>query len=202
MARLCPARRDKAAPQSLSAGNGRKTLTQADRETLALENQDLVQSQASKLKNQLPAHLERDELVAHGQIGLLKAIDSYNPSHIPFRVWASFTIRNAILDAFRRKRYREEMNPGLDHAPEQTVDPDPDSALLQKDQRRRIELGLRRLPADERRAVRTILDEKYLAHQARVEGVSEVTICTRRLKGLQRLREYMERLDLTADDLL
>jgi|GEM_PF-2391367 len=232
MARLRAARR--AIPASSTRHvpvNGRPAATQAqtqtktrhpaalskeERDRLILDNQDLVQSQATHLKNQLPAHLERDDLVSHGQIGLLKAADSYNhTSHIPFRVWAHFKIRGSIIDAFRRRRYRDEMHVGLDDHngrvretegatafPEPLSSTDPLANLIAAERHKRIQLALRSLPAGERRAVRTILNDEYLSTQGRREGVSEVTICTRRLKALQKLREYMRRQGLSAADLL
>ncbi len=196
MARVQSVRREQLAPFP-------HAITPEIRARLCEEAQDIVNAQVTRLKKVLPAHLERDDLAQEGQIGLLKAIDSYNPdSHIPFRVWAHFKIRGAILDAFRRRRYTAEMHPGLDDAPEQSAEPDAEEATLHREQVERIRLALRSLPAGERRAVRTLLSGRFLADAGKREGVCAVTICTRRQKGLALLREYMKGRDLTAADLL
>lgn len=72
------------------------------REELALEYAPLVKQVANRLAARLPDNLERDDLVQAGMIGLLDAIEKYDPlRETLFRTYAEFRIRGAMLDDLR-----------------------------------------------------------------------------------------------------
>jgi len=72
------------------------------REDLVLEYVPLVKQIANRLAARLPDNLSRDDLVQAGMIGLLDAIEKYDPHReTQFRTYAEFRIRGAMLDDLR-----------------------------------------------------------------------------------------------------
>ena len=61
-----------------------------------------IKIQAMRLKMRLPSHIEVDDLISSGVLGLLDAFDRFDPSrNIKFRTFAEFRIRGAMLDYLR-----------------------------------------------------------------------------------------------------
>src|SRR5437660_10796348 len=71
---------------------------------LAVQNYfGLVQSIAGKIKRRVPAHIEVDDLVQTGMIGLLEASSRYDAARaVEFASYANSRITGAILDELRR----------------------------------------------------------------------------------------------------
>ncbi|HLJ89587.1 MAG TPA: FliA/WhiG family RNA polymerase sigma factor [Candidatus Angelobacter sp.] len=64
---------------------------------------DLVQAIAGKIKRRLPAHVEVEDLVQTGMIGLLEASSRFDASRaVDFSSYANSRITGAILDELRR----------------------------------------------------------------------------------------------------
>lgn len=62
-----------------------------------------VRKVAGAVLRRMPAHTEYDELVADGTIGLLGAMDRFDPDRgIPFAAYATTRIRGAMIDGMRR----------------------------------------------------------------------------------------------------
>jgi len=73
------------------------------RDALLQEYLPLVKQIAGRLSMGLPSHVEEEELVACGIIGLLEALERYNPSSdASFKTFATWRIRGAMLDELRR----------------------------------------------------------------------------------------------------
>lgn len=73
------------------------------RDALILEYLPLVKQVAGRLALGLPPHVEEEELTACGIIGLLEALERYNPaSEASFKTFATWRIRGAMLDELRR----------------------------------------------------------------------------------------------------
>jgi RNA polymerase sigma factor for flagellar operon FliA len=61
-----------------------------------------IRIQAMRMKLRLPSHIEADDLVSSGVVGLLDAMERYDSSRgIKFRTYADFRIRGAMLDYLR-----------------------------------------------------------------------------------------------------
>jgi RNA polymerase sigma factor FliA len=74
-----------------------------DRERLALAHLVQVRCIAQKLSSRLPASVELNDLVSAGVLGLLDAIDKFDPSRaVKFKTYAEIRVRGAILDSLRR----------------------------------------------------------------------------------------------------
>lgn len=73
----------------------------ADRLT---EHMPMVRAIARKLHRGLPQHVELDDLVSAGVVGLLDAIEKYEAGRaVQFRSYAQFRVRGAILDSLREQ---------------------------------------------------------------------------------------------------
>lgn len=83
------------------------------REEMILRNLPLVHHVIGRLGIGMPGIIDREDLVAHGVIGLIQAVDRYDPSlGVPFGPWAAIRIRGAVIDAIREL---DVVNPGLRH---------------------------------------------------------------------------------------
>ncbi|MGI6318120.1 MAG: sigma-70 family RNA polymerase sigma factor [Dethiobacteria bacterium] len=73
------------------------------RDAIIQEHLPLVKKIAGRLSMGLPAHVEEEELVASGVVGLLEALERYDPSsEAGFKTFATWRIRGAMLDELRR----------------------------------------------------------------------------------------------------
>ncbi len=81
-----------------------------DRERLILEHLPQVRLIARRIHERLPESVNLDDLISTGTIGLIAAIDRFDPTHnVKLKTYAEYKIRGAILDSLR----------GLDWAPRQ-----------------------------------------------------------------------------------
>ncbi|MGZ3746852.1 MAG: FliA/WhiG family RNA polymerase sigma factor [Pseudobdellovibrionaceae bacterium] len=79
-----------------------KKITQKHKDGLIKEYAPLIRFVAQKIAVRLPSNIELDDLISAGVIGLMDAIDKYDPSHDnKFKTYAEFRIRGAILDELR-----------------------------------------------------------------------------------------------------
>ncbi len=73
------------------------------REQLIADHYALVKSVARSMATRYPRHVELDELVSTGVLGLIDAVDRYDPARgVPFAAFAMIRIRGAIIDGIRR----------------------------------------------------------------------------------------------------
>lgn len=78
-------------------------LTKAERITSC---QGLVKSIAWKIHRKLPSHVELDDLIGYGQIGLAEAAHGFDESMGgQFTTYAYYRIRGAILDGLERMKW-------------------------------------------------------------------------------------------------
>jgi RNA polymerase sigma factor for flagellar operon FliA len=80
----------------------RRTNDGGLRDRLILTYAPLVKYVAGKLGSGLPAHIDDGDLVSYGLLGLISAIDRYDPARdIKFETYAIARIRGAIIDELR-----------------------------------------------------------------------------------------------------
>jgi RNA polymerase sigma factor for flagellar operon FliA len=85
-------------------------LTAEERERLILEHLPQVRLIARRIHERLPDSVNLDDLISTGAVGLISAIDRFDPSlNVKLKTYAEYKIRGAILDGLR----------GLDWAPRQ-----------------------------------------------------------------------------------
>ncbi len=74
----------------------------AEQERLMIEHLPTVRYVARQIHERLPQHVEFDELISAGTLGLIDASRKFNPEKkVQFRSYAQFRIRGAILDSLR-----------------------------------------------------------------------------------------------------
>jgi len=84
--------------------------SEKERERLILEHLPQVRLIARRIQERLPENISLEDLVSTGVIGLIGAIDNFDPAHnVKLKTYAEYKIRGAILDSLR----------GLDWAPRQ-----------------------------------------------------------------------------------
>src|SRR5436190_23258054 len=77
-------------------------LSETERERLILEHLPQVRLIARRIQERLPENISLDDLVSTGVIGLISAIDHFDPAHnVKLRTYAEYKIRGAILDSLR-----------------------------------------------------------------------------------------------------
>jgi RNA polymerase sigma factor FliA len=75
---------------------------EVNREQMVVELFPLVRKVALKMHRRLPAHVEVDDLVGEGALGLLDAVRKFDPrKRVKFESYARHRIRGAILDGLR-----------------------------------------------------------------------------------------------------
>ena len=73
-----------------------------EKDRLIMEYAPLVKYIAHRIAVKLPPHIEVDDLINTGIIGLIDAAEKYDPDRgIKFKTYAEFRIRGAILDELR-----------------------------------------------------------------------------------------------------
>src|SRR5579883_2745100 len=81
-----------------------------EREELILEHLPQVRLIARRIHERLPESVHLEDLISTGIVGLIAAIDRFDPSqNVKLKTYAEYKIRGAILDSLR----------GLDWAPRQ-----------------------------------------------------------------------------------
>jgi len=73
-----------------------------ERDGLVEKHLPLVQSIARKLKAQITARIDFDDLIGYGSKGLIEAAERFDPKHgVAFTTFAYYRIRGAMLDGLR-----------------------------------------------------------------------------------------------------
>jgi RNA polymerase sigma factor for flagellar operon FliA len=80
----------------------RRSRDQALRDRLILTYAPLVKYVAGRLGSGLPAHVDEGDLVSYGLLGLIAAIERYDPDRdVKFETYAIARIKGSILDELR-----------------------------------------------------------------------------------------------------
>lgn len=80
----------------------KKNIKRIQKEELIKEYSSLIKFVAQKIAIRLPPNIELDDLISAGSIGLMDAIDKWDPTRDnKFKTYAEFRIRGAILDELR-----------------------------------------------------------------------------------------------------
>src|SRR5271165_1782360 len=78
------------------------TVSEEEREKLILEHLPQVRLVARKIHERLPESVCFDDLLSAGVIGLIQAIDNFDPrQNVKLKTYAEFRIRGSILDSLR-----------------------------------------------------------------------------------------------------
>jgi RNA polymerase sigma factor for flagellar operon FliA len=82
--------------------SGSNAAMTAEQERVLLEHLPVVRFLARRIHERLPQHVDIEDLVSAGVVGLLDAFAKFDPEKkVQFRSYAQFRIRGAILDSLR-----------------------------------------------------------------------------------------------------
>jgi RNA polymerase sigma factor for flagellar operon FliA len=88
--------------QHTTAVGERYAPLEGDREAVLRRHLPLVRRVVQRLASRKPPHIDVDDLMSWGIVGLLDAIDKYDPTkEALFSTYAQFRIRGAVLDHLR-----------------------------------------------------------------------------------------------------
>jgi len=99
-----------AAPQAYSqsattgsgSASGLESMSASEREQLLIEHLPTVRFIARRIHERLPQHVELDDLVSAGMVGLIDAFSKFDHGKkVQFKSYAQFRVRGAILDSLR-----------------------------------------------------------------------------------------------------
>jgi RNA polymerase sigma factor for flagellar operon FliA len=137
-----------------------ESLSTEERERLILKHLPQVRLIARRIHDRLPGNVSLDDLVSTGTLGLISAIDHFDPSRrVQLKTYAEHKIKGGILDSLRR----------LDWAPRQQRKhaKQIDAAIAAAEQR------LQRSPTEEEIATELHLTiDRYHQWQVRVRGLN------------------------------
>lgn len=81
---------------------GLDAMSAAEREQLLLEHLPTVRYLARRIHERLPQHVELDDLISAGMVGLIDAFSKFDHGKkVQFKSYAQFRVRGAILDSLR-----------------------------------------------------------------------------------------------------
>jgi len=81
---------------------GERSESKAKRDKLIIEHLPLVKYVVGKIMINLPSHVDQEDLVESGILGLIEAADKFNENRqVKFKTYAFHRIRGAILDYLR-----------------------------------------------------------------------------------------------------
>src|SRR6185437_17057398 len=81
----------------------RRQISQELRDQIVLENLPLVKAIAIRVHESLPVHVDLDDLVHAGVLGLFDAVTKYDEGKkVVFPAYAKHRIKGAILDSLRQ----------------------------------------------------------------------------------------------------
>src|SRR6202451_3179120 len=77
-------------------------MLNGEQERVLLEHLPIVRFLARRIHERLPQHVDLEDLVSAGVVGLMDAFTKFDPAKkVQFRSYAQFRIRGAILDSLR-----------------------------------------------------------------------------------------------------
>jgi RNA polymerase sigma factor for flagellar operon FliA len=89
-------------PSKVRPSSQRELHQAQERQRLLVEMLPLVKRMAFKIREHLPAHVEVDDLIANGILGLVDAISKFDTDkHVKLESYARHRVRGSILDGLR-----------------------------------------------------------------------------------------------------
>jgi RNA polymerase sigma factor for flagellar operon FliA len=90
------------APDGYPPAGAQAPMLTGEQERVLLEHLPIVRFLARRIHERLPQHVDIEDLVSAGVVGLMDAFSKFDPAKkVQFRSYAQFRIRGAILDSLR-----------------------------------------------------------------------------------------------------
>ncbi len=153
--------------------------------------QGLVRSLAVQIHRKLPATIELDDLIAYGELGLMEAAQSFDPSHgCQFSTFAYYRIRGSIYDGAAKMSWglREDDSESVPHALVDLLQPGPSAAAMENEIRDKLHTLIDALPQSVAELIRaTYFDGLTLEEAGHRLGLSKSWASPLRAQGLRTL---------------
>jgi RNA polymerase sigma factor (sigma-70 family) len=164
----------------------RRARALAKRDALVADHMNLVPPIARGVAASLPPSFELDDLIATGNLALVKAAARYRPSAhggAPFSAFARQIIRGAMLDSIRRSAYANATMQPLNQAAERAVEPVIETEIDDGRLRRRVKDAISWLSKRER----AVLESYYSPDEPDLRAVGAIYELSRgRIKQIHR----------------
>jgi RNA polymerase sigma factor for flagellar operon FliA len=99
---LSPANEPAAGPEPARTRAPSPAELAAEQERMMIEHLPIVRFLARRIHERLPQHVDMEDLISAGVLGLMDALTKFDPEKkVQFRSYAQFRIRGAILDSLR-----------------------------------------------------------------------------------------------------
>ena len=160
---------------------------------------------AAEMLKRFPRHVERREVEAAAELGLVQAANAYNSSRgIAFTTFAYYRIRGAVFDLLRQyeeiKRVTARIVTGyflsleaLPQEPTANDDESPIDRMVREEQQKRIRSALATLPEKNRRVLECYyFEDLTLDEIGKRLGLSKSWVSRMHAKGLEMLRPLLE----------
>src|SRR5436305_5038274 len=90
-------------PATSVSAKKRQKVSQEVRDQIVLDHLPLVKAIAIRVHENLPVHVDLDDLIHAGVLGLFDAVIKYdNSKNVAFHAYAKHRIKGAILDSLRQ----------------------------------------------------------------------------------------------------
>ena len=171
------------------------------RDAILIENLGYIRACVAQISNPVPQILSLDDLIQHGIVGLVSALDRYDPSNdVSFRSWAYLRIRGAAQDAIRRvspqSRTRNVTPVPLEDAVEKALWEDPAFDAIESSMPPAASLALRNavstLPLRQAVIVLLLYNGVSIAGLAAIYNMSTSRVIQERKAALIYLRECLQ----------
>lgn len=185
--------------------NKRRLKSQA----LIVEHMGHVKGIAASIRHMFP-QIPFQDLISCGYVGLCDAAGRYDASRGAFAPYAYQRIRGAIIDAHKRRAFKEELHDSLDEMQEQrerghdtnsphggqvlAIDSSPlaDEQYGERERRALARAAIVLLPDDERAVLAEALDGAQLVDIAAESGRSVSWVRVRLASGKKKLAEVLQ----------
>ena len=152
------------------------------RQNALIEAHMHVVEKIAKTVHRMLTHVEFADLVAAGYLGLVEAARRFDPSAGAFEPYAYFRVRGAMIDAHKRRAYRDETHDSIEGISERmgflpaylSTDPGPrpDEIVEAHELEVRAVAAIHALPEDQRAVLLDALGGTPLAEAAAARGRS------------------------------
>lgn len=143
----------------------------------------LVERLAQEVRPMFARHIPLEDLVHAGVLGAIKAVDRYDPGKgQKLEAYAWFVIRGAIIDAHKRRAYREEQHVSIDAVRERIGcepsswlrdrGPLPDELADKAQRAATVQMLIAELPDHEAQLMRLVMDGSSVNQAAVAVGRS------------------------------
>ena len=165
-----------------------------DREHIIQEFTHVIRAMAHRLAFRLPAYLDAEDLVSVGIIGLMDAMEKYDPTReAKFKTYAEFRIRGAIVVSLDDLGVQDQDGHKILGMLSDASQPDPLASLVNGRERQVLCRAIQEL-AEKERLVLTLyyFEELTMKEIGQILKVTESRVCQIHSKAIVHLKARLQ----------